>query len=184
MRPFFTTRRVHPNARGGRMRGARRSSRRDVPRLWQTVRERWDILLVIAAGGALGSLARWGVAHAWPHDASAFPFSTLAVNVLGSFLLGLLMVFVLEVWPPTRYVRPFVGVGVLGGFTTFSTFMFDNRAMAAAGAPLLAVTYVVATVALVLFAVGGGVVTARSLATAMHRRRHRAASAAGEPEIE
>ena len=160
------------------------SAERDAPGLWDTVRERWDILAVIAVGGALGSLARWGVAQALPHRPSEFPFSTLAVNVLGSFLLGLLMVFVLEVWSPTRYVRPFLGVGVMGGFTTFSTFMLDNRAMTASGAPLLALGYVVVTVVLVLLAVAAGVVAARTLAQLLHRRRHRATETPGEPEIE
>lgn len=160
------------------------SATRHVPGFWRTVRERWDILLVIALGGSLGSLARWGVGEVLPHKPSEVPVSTLTVNVLGSFLLGLLMVFVLEVWPPTRYVRPFLGVGVMGGFTTFSTFMLDNRAMAAAGAPVLALAYTVATVVLVLLAVAAGVVTARVLARLQHRRRHRATPTPGEPEIE
>lgn len=113
-----------------------------------------------------------------------FPVSTLLVNVLGSFLLGVLMVFVLEVWPPTRYVHPFLGVGVLGGFTTFSTFMFDIRALGAAGAPTLIVGYVVATVVLVLLAVAGGVLAARMLARVLHRRHARRAEATGESGIE
>jgi CrcB protein len=160
------------------------SVERDAPRLWETVRERWDILGVIAVGGAFGSVGRWGVGQALPHGRSEFPFSTLAVNVLGSFLLGLLMVFVLEVWPPTRYVRPFVGVGIMGGFTTFSTFMLDNRALTASGARMLALAYTIATVVLVLLAVAAGVITARALARLLHRRRHRAARTPGEPEIE
>lgn len=157
---------------------------RDVSRLLETMRERWDILMVIAVGGAVGSLARWGVGEVLPHDASAFPVSTLAVNVLGSFLLGLLMVFVLEIWPPTRYVRPFIGVGVLGGFTTFSTFMFENRALAASGAPMLALVYIVATVVLVLVAVAAGVLMARAFAGAKHRHRHRRARAPVAPETD
>lgn len=138
--------------------------------LRQTVSERYDVLGVIAVGGALGSLGRWGLSEAVPHTSSQFPWSTLAVNVLGSFLLGVLMVFVLEVWPPTRYVRPFLGVGVMGGFTTFSTFMFDNHALATSGAAVLAIVYTVASVALALMAVGAGVVGARMLVPTLHRR--------------
>lgn len=158
-------------------------SRRSAPGLGETVRERWDILVVIAAGGALGSLARWGTAEVLPHSPSQFPFSTFTVNVLGSFLLGVLMVFVLEVWPPTRYIRPFWGVGVMGGFTTFSTFMFDNHALATSGEVLLTAAYTVASVALVLLAVAAGVFSARAMAQALHRRHARTTNP-GELEIE
>lgn len=157
--------------------------RRSVPSLVETVRERWDVLLVIAAGGAVGSLARWGTAELLPHTPSQFPWSTFTANVLGSFALGVLMVFVLEVWPPTRYVRPFWGVGVMGGFTTFSTFMFDNHALATSDEVVLTVTYTVASVALMLVAVATGVFIARALAQALHRR-HERATIPDEPEIE
>jgi CrcB protein len=160
-----------------------RQHQRSAPRLIETLRERWDVLLVIAAGGALGSLARWGTAELLPHTASRFPWSTFAVNVLGSFTLGVLMVFVLEVWPPTRYVRPFWGVGVLGGFTTFSTFMFDTHALATSGEVVLTVVYAVASVALMLVAVATGVFLARAGARAMHRH-HERTTIPDEPEIE
>lgn len=148
------------------------------------VARRGDVLGVIAAGGALGSLARWGLTEAMPHGGSQFPFSTLTANVLGSFLLGVLMVFVLEVWPPSRYVRPFLGVGVMGGFTTFSTFMLDNHALVESGEPVLMAAYVVASVVLVLLAVAAGVFAARALARALHRRHARRSGATGEPGTE
>ena len=81
----------------------------------------------------------------WPHDPSQIAWSTFAVNVAGGFLLGLLMVFVSDVWPPHRYVRPFLGVGVLGGFTTFSTYMLDTHAIFVAGRPSIALLYLVGT---------------------------------------
>jgi CrcB protein len=139
------------------------------------VRERWDILCVIAVGGALGSLARWGLAVVVPHAEAQFPLSTFLVNVVGSLLLGVLMVLVLEVWPPTRYARPFWGVGVMGGFTTFSTFVFDNYELARSGAAVLAVVYTLMTVVVVLLAVASGVLASRAGVRAWHRRRTRAA---------
>jgi len=164
--------------------GTQGVSERHVPGLRDTIQERWDILAVIAVGGAVGSLGRWALAQAIPHDPSEFPVSTLVVNVVGSFALGLLMVLVLEVWPPTRYARPFLGVGVMGGFTTFSTFMFDNRALGASGEPVLIVVYVVATVVLVLLAVAAGVLAARTGAQLLHRRHARRAGDSSESEIE
>lgn len=152
--------------------------------LLATARQRWDLLVVIAAGGALGSLARWGVAEALPHRADEFPWSTFAVNIVGSFAIGVLMVLVLEVWPPTRYVRPFLGVGVLGGFTTFSTFVYDGHALATHDAVVVAVGYAVVTVVAVLVAVAAGVMTARAAASRAHRRHARALDPSGEPEVE
>lgn len=74
----------------------------------------WPALFaLVALGGALGSLARYGLAVAWPGLTT-----TLAVNVVGSFGLGLLI----GLRPEGKWSRPFLGAGVLGGFTTFSTF--------------------------------------------------------------
>ncbi|MGZ4603740.1 MAG: fluoride efflux transporter FluC, partial [Kineosporiaceae bacterium] len=87
-------------------------------RLARVVVRRRDVLAVIAVGGALGSLGRWGVAEALPHAPGVFAWSTFVTNVSGCFLIGLLMVFVIDVWPPSRHLRPFLGVGVLGGYTT------------------------------------------------------------------
>ncbi len=129
------------------------------------LRGRLDILAVIAMGGAAGSAARYGVAGAVPHEPGAVAWSTFTVNVVGGFLLGLLMVFVLDVWPPSRYLRPFFGVGVLGGFTTFSTYMLDTHALLAAGEIVAALTYVLGTLVVGLAAVWLGVFTARWLST-------------------
>lgn len=123
---------------------------------------RWDIVLVVAVGGALGSLARWGLAETLPHASDRVPWSTLTANVVGAFLLGALMVVVLEVGRPGRYLRPFLGVGVLGGFTTFSTYMLDTRTLLAAGEPLRAGGYLFGTLLAGLVAVWLGVVAART----------------------
>jgi CrcB protein len=71
------------------------------------------------------------------------------------------MVFVTDVWPPSRYVRPFLGVGVLGGYTTFSTYMLDTRTLVADGHVPLAVAYLFGTMAAGLAAVWAGIITSR-----------------------
>ena len=122
-------------------------------RALRLVRSRRDILLAIGAGGALGAAARWALAEALPHDRDAFPWSTLLANVAGCFALGVLMVVVVQRLPSSRLVRPFVGTGLLGGFTTFSTYAVDTRDLLAAGRPALAATYLLATLVLGVLAV-------------------------------
>lgn len=150
-------RRVRPGPLWARLRGA--------------LLRRRDVLAVIAIGGALGSLARWGVAQALPHPAGSFAWSTFVTNVLGCFLTGLLMVVVVEVAPPSRYLRPFLGVGVLGGFTTFSTAMLDTRAMLVAGRPATAAAYVLGSTAAGLAAVLLALLLARSVLGSARERR-------------
>jgi CrcB protein len=127
------------------------------------VRDRLDVLAVVAAGGALGSAARYGLGELWPAAGGSFPWATFSVNVIGCFLLGLLMVFVVDVWPPRRYVRPFLGVGVLGGFTTFSTYALDTRRLLVEAPTGVAVTYVVGTLVLALLAVVAGALAGRAI---------------------
>ena len=116
-------------------------------------RPRRDILAVIAVGGALGALARYGLARALPHSPGDFPWSTLLTNVAGCLAIGVLMVIVIERLPSSRLVRPFFGTGLLGGFTTFSTYAVDTRAMLAAGRPGPAAAYLFGTLVLGLLAV-------------------------------
>jgi CrcB protein len=85
------------------------------------------VLAVIAAGGALGSAARYGLGVLWSQPADRMPWTTLLINLLGALLLGMLVVAVTEIWRPHRLVRPLLGTGVLGGFTTFSTFALQLR---------------------------------------------------------
>ena len=143
------------------------------PRLLRGMVHRRDVLAVIAVGGALGSLARWGLAQALPHRPDEFPWATFIANVSGCFLIGLLMVFVIEVWPPSRYLRPFLGVGVLGGYTTFSTYMLDTRALLVSGDPRLASIYLFGSLAAGFTAVWLAVFAARGLIRLSRRRRGR-----------
>jgi CrcB protein len=124
---------------------------------------RWDIALVIAAGGAVGGSLRFLTGQLLPHDPGTIPVSTLVENIVGSFLLGVLMVVVLDVLPPNRYARPFLGVGLLGGFTTFSAFATETRALLALGAVPTAVGYAVATVVGTLLAVAVGLRLTRAV---------------------
>ena len=138
----------------------------------RTLRSRWDILLVIAAGGAVGSLARWGLGEAFSGGRQgSFPWATFIENITGSFALGVLMVFVIDVWPPSRYVRPFVGAGVLGGFTTFSTYALDTRALVVDDRGPLAAVYLFGTLAAGLAAVWLGIALARLSTTRAIRGR-------------
>jgi CrcB protein len=110
-------------------------------------------IVAVAVGGALGALARWSVAQALPPDLGSFPWSTLVANVLGCFLIGVLMVLVIERWPDHPMIRLFFGTGVLGGFTTFSTYAVDTRDLLSAGHPAAALTYVAGSLVLGLAAV-------------------------------
>ena len=137
------------------------------------LRSRWDILLVISMGGALGSLARWGVGELLPWSGEDFPWATFIENVSGGFLLGILMVFLLDVLPPRRYLRPFFGVGLLGGYTTFSTYMLETRELLYSGHVVTAVAYLGGSLLVGLVAVWLGIGTARLVDRLAQRRRRR-----------
>jgi CrcB protein len=128
----------------------------------QRRRPPWAVLGMISLGGALGALGRWGLTLAWPVTAHAFPWATFVTNASGCLLIGVLMVLVTEVWSGHRLLRPFLGVGVLGGFTTFSTYAVDVTRLAAGGAARTALVYLVATLVAALLAVWAGTVVARS----------------------
>jgi len=99
------------------------------------------VLAVIAVGGMLGSTARYGVAQSLPIRPERFPWATFWTNLSGSFLLGLLLVLLLERFPPTRLVRPFLATGILGAFTTMSTYEVETALLIKDGHPLTAITY-------------------------------------------
>lgn len=139
----------------------------------ELVRRPWAVLAAISAGGVLGALARYGLASAWPHTPGQFPWATFVTNVTGCFLIGVLMVLITEVWTAHRLIRPFLGVGVLGGFTTFSTYTGDIQQMVAAHAARTALLYLVGTLAAALAAVQVGVMVTRLTSRPYRRRRDR-----------
>jgi fluoride exporter len=114
------------------------------------------VLGAIAAGGAIGALARYGLGELWPHRAGGFPWATLVVNVTGCLLIGVLMVVVTRLLPHRRLLRPFAGVGVLGGYTTFSTYVVDIYRTAEAGSPWVALAYLGLTLIGAMTAVWAG----------------------------
>jgi CrcB protein len=87
---------------------------------------KWPVLMAISTGGATGASARYAASVLWPAADGAFPWAVFWVNVLGCGLIGVLMALVSEHGRSAHpLVRPFLGVGVLGGFTTFSTYALD-----------------------------------------------------------
>ncbi|WP_418957115.1 FluC/FEX family fluoride channel [Streptomyces tritici] len=110
------------------------------------VRAQLPVAGAVAAGGALGAAARHAATLLWPTPAGAFPWTVLGVNTLGCALIGVLMVLVTETaTAPHPLVRPFLGTGVLGGFTTFSAFALDTQRLLAAGETVRALAYLAAT---------------------------------------
>ncbi|HLU61952.1 MAG TPA: fluoride efflux transporter CrcB [Gammaproteobacteria bacterium] len=114
----------------------------------------WTHGLAVACGGAVGALARWLVGMYLP--SKGFPWATLFVNVSGSLAFGMLMaaLAVRELMPDE--LRVFVFAGLLGAFTTFSTFSWDTFALFQQGEPLRALLNIAANFALCLAAVAGG----------------------------
>ncbi|WP_308190337.1 fluoride efflux transporter CrcB [Amycolatopsis sp. GM8] len=129
----------------------------------ELLRSHGAVLVVISFGGGLGAIARYGLAQWLPTPAGHFPWSTFLTNVLGCFLIGVLMVLVTEVWSAHRLVRPFLGVGVLGGFTTFSTYATEVRALLQPGTVGIAVAYLAGTLVAALLAVVLGVWLTRAV---------------------
>jgi CrcB protein len=120
------------------------------------------VLFAIAAGGALGSLARYAMSLALPHTPGEFATATLATNVIGCLLIGVLMTALGEAAAPHRLLRPFLGVGVLGGFTTYSTFVIDALDTARAGHLGVALLYTFGSLIIGLLAVMTGVAVTRT----------------------
>jgi len=161
----------------GPARGAERRSGGGSGGRWRGLgrRLRPAALAAIAVGGALGGAARYGMERALPTAPDAFPWATFAGNVSGSLALAVLLVFVLEIWPPTRYVRPFAAIGFLGAYTTFSTWMVETDELVAHHRPGLAAGYLAASLGAGLAAVSLGLVVGRAVLA----RRSRAGAPAG-----
>lgn len=119
--------------------------------------------LAIALGGALGSVLRFAMNEALSaRFGRAFPWGTLSINVIGSFLIGLAAVLLVERWDLSPAVRLGLMVGVLGGFTTFSSFSLEVVNLAQNGALLRAMLYVLASVSVCVLAAAAGIHLART----------------------
>jgi fluoride exporter len=157
--------RAETGVRGRREPGGKPDGDLGVPRRRRELSQSPAGLLgVIAVGGVVGAEARYGAGLIWPHGPGSWPWATLLVNASGCGLIGVLMVLITEGVAPHPLVRPFLGVGVLGGYTTFSTATLDVLVLAHAGRLLLAAGYAVATPVLAVLACAGGVAVARRAA--------------------
>ncbi|SMF43138.1 camphor resistance protein CrcB [Tistlia consotensis] len=107
------------------------------------------LLLAIAAGGAVGALGRhFAAGQAMKLLGTGFPWGTLLVNVLGSFIMGVLIEVFARFFHPSQELRAFLVVGLLGAFTTFSTFSLDVGLLHGRGELGLAALYVIVSVSL------------------------------------
>lgn len=135
----------------------------------ESLRAHLPVLAVISIGGGVGAEARFGMALLMPTTPGHFPWGTFLTNVLGCLCIGALMVLITEVWSAHRLLRPFLGVGVLGGFTTFSTYAVEVRGLLRPGSVPLAFGYLAGTVACALLAVIAGVAVTRWATGAVRR---------------
>ena len=133
------------------------------------------VIAVVAVGGGIGAAARYGASLLWPPGPAGFPWTTFWVNVFGCFVIGLFMVAITERWAVHRLVRPFFGTGVLGGFTTFSTYAVDIQRLLEEDRPGTALAYLAATLLAALAAVWLAATTARAALRAEdpHGQAHR-----------
>ena len=122
------------------------------------------LLAVIAVGGVIGAEGRYGIGLLLPHGSTSFDWGTLIINVLGGLAIGVLMAVLGRLAHPHRLIRPFLGVGILGGFTTFSTFSTDTYRLLDAGRPAVALVYAALTLTGALAATVAG---ARLVATVL-----------------
>ncbi|SNS80705.1 camphor resistance protein CrcB [Geodermatophilus saharensis] len=117
--------------------------------------------LLAAVGGAVGALARWGVSAALPVRDGGWPWATLLVNLTGCLLIGVLLGVLAGRSPEPAWTRPFLAVGVLGGYTTWSAFAVEVVALTDAGAVAAAAGYLLASVLGGVLAVAAGLRAAR-----------------------
>ncbi|UOE43260.1 fluoride efflux transporter FluC [Agromyces larvae] len=127
----------------------------------------WRLIGLVALGGAIGTAARagLGIAVTAALPGAVFPVTTFTVNLIGAFVLGVLLEALVLRGPDEgvrRSIRLFVGTGVLGGFTTYSAFSTDTARLLLAGETLIAAGYALGTVVLGGAASLGGILLARA----------------------
>ena len=130
--------------------------------------------LLVAAGSAVGTLARAGIGSAVPAGAGHWPWATFGVNILGSLFLGALLEALSLAGKDTgwrRRVRLGLGTGVLGGFTTYSTYVLEVDRLTGTGYPTIAAVYAVASIAAGIAAAGLGVAAVSAVAHRAGRGR-------------
>jgi fluoride exporter len=118
-------------------------------------------ILLVMAGGGIGAVLRFQLGRVLVSTPSAWPWGTFVANVLGGFAMGILAAWLMRVGEAGETVRLLIGVGLLGGFTTFSAFSLDMMRMVESGSIGLALAYALASVALALLALFGGLALVR-----------------------
>lgn len=106
----------------------------------------FGVIVAIGVGGALGALARYGIELGGGVGRDGFPWPTLLVNVSGAFGIGVVYMLLGERVRPAPYLRAFLAIGLLGGYTTFSTWTVEAALLVRDGALWIAGTYILATV--------------------------------------
>jgi fluoride exporter len=128
------------------------------------------VVAAIFAGGFAGGATRYEIGVHWT-TSGAFPWPTFCINVTGAFVLALLLVLVIEVFPPTKFVRPGIGTGFLGAYTTFSSLVVSTDELAAHHHVGTAVAYLFGSTAAGLLLAAAGLATGRWIATRRQVRR-------------
>jgi len=124
------------------------------------------MLALVLLGGAVGSTARWRVSQTFAPHPGDWPWATFTINVAGSFLLGLLLEAMLRSGADAgwrRGVRVGVGTGLLGGFTTYGTFIVETERLVSTGHPWIGGAYAVVSIIVGSLAALAGIVLARTL---------------------
>ena len=120
--------------------------------------------LAIAAGGAIGALLRyWTSTAVHSRLGTGFPYGTLTVNVTGSLLMGFLYIWLIDRLADSSALRAFLLIGILGAFTTFSTFSIETLNLLESGQPGKALANMLVSVCVCIIAAGLGVFAARQL---------------------
>jgi CrcB protein len=135
-------------------------------------RPRWDVLAAIFVGGCAGGLTRYALDKHWPTRAGDFPWTIFAINTAGAFVLSLVIVIAADVLP-SRYLRPLLGTGFCGAFTTFSSVVVTADELIAHDHPGTAASYLAASIGAGLAAAWLGLVTGRTVATVRRSRGER-----------
>ncbi|MBN0043675.1 CrcB family protein [Streptomyces actuosus] len=133
---------------------------------WRSAwRAQIPVLAAVALGGGAGAAARYGVSLWGASPAGGFPWQTFWTNVAGCAVIGVFMVLITEALAAHRLVRPFFGTGVLGGFTTFSTYAVDIQKLVDTGHARTALAYLAATPLAALAAVWAAAAATRRVLT-------------------
>lgn len=120
-------------------------------------------IFLVMSGGAIGAGLRYGITRALPVSPGGWPWPTFAANVLGGLAMGVLAAWVLRGDNSAEPLRLFIGVGVLGGFTTFSAFSLEMAQMVQRGQTGMAAAYAFASVLLALGALFAGMTAAKAI---------------------